>query len=214
MKKQIISFLFSVFLLAFSSYTIAHPHAFISMTNKVLVEKGNLMGFSVQWVLDEVSSAGVLYDLKQIKDPKERQDFVDSMMKNITSEHYFSYFFDKQGNKIKYLSKPKNYGMKSNGTEALYYFDFLLSQPQKLENNIFELSTYDESYYVSMYYDKEQIKKVVDFSQLPKNCKGRVVEPNVDEKIKEYASSLDKNQANVDTSLGKIFAQRIVIKCE
>lgn len=211
MKKRIA---FLIFYILFSTYTKAHPHAFISMTNKVLVEKGNLVGFSVQWILDEVSSAGVLYDLKQIKDPKELQNFIDSMMKNIITEHYFSYFFDKQGNKIKYLSKPKNYGMKSNGSEALYYFDFLLSQPQKLENNVFELSTYDESYYVSMYYDKEQIKKVVDFSQLPKNCRGSVIEPNVDQKIKEYALSLDKSQAKVDTSLGKVFAQRVVITCE
>ncbi|MDU7946373.1 MAG: zinc transporter binding subunit ZevA, partial [Haemophilus parainfluenzae] len=54
----------------------------------------------------------------------------------------------------------------------------------------------------------------VDFSELPNNCKGEVLEPNVDEKIKSYASSLDKSQKNEDDSLGVSFAQKVKIKCE
>ena len=44
-------------------------------------------------------------------------------------------------------------------------------------------------------------KRAVDFSSLPANCKGEVLEPNVDEKIQSYASSLDKSQKNEDDSL-------------
>ena len=41
-----------------------------------------------------------------------------------------------------------------------------------------------------------------------------VLEPNVDEKIQSYASSLDKSQKNEDDSLGVLFAQKVKIKCE
>ena len=41
--------------------------------------------------------------------------------------------------------------------------------------------TYDRTYYVAMRY-AETGKRAVDFSSLPANCKGEVLEPNVDEK--------------------------------
>ena len=47
-----------------------------------------------------------------------------------------------------------------------------------------------------------------------KNCQGKLIEPNVDEKIQAYASSLDKSQKNEDDSLGVMFAQKIIIQCE
>ena len=60
---------------------------------------------------------------------------------------------------------------------------------------------------------QNQAKEAVDFSSLPANCKGEVLEPNVDEKIQSYASSLDKSQKNEDDSLGVLFAQKVKIKC-
>lgn len=133
-------------------------------------------------------------------------------MTNVVNEHYFSYLFDKKGNKIKYSAKPKNYGMKSNGAEVMYFFDFMLSKPKNLINDTFQLMTYDPTYFVSMYYEKPT-KSAVDFSLLPKNCRGKVIEPNVSDKIRKYASSLDINQKDEDYSLGQVFAQKVEITC-
>ena len=192
----------------------AHPHAFIDMKTKPLVKDNQLIGFSTQWLLDEASSSAVLYDVKQAKgDKTAQQKLVDEVMNNVVSEHYFSYVFDKDNHKIKYTKHPENYGMRIKGNEVEYYFDFLLAQPQALQNNEFTLMTYDRTYYVAMRY-AEPGKRAVDFSALPVNCKGEVLEPNVDEKIKSYASSLDKSQKNEDDSLGVLFAQKVKIKCE
>lgn len=62
--------------------------------------------------------------------------------------------------------------MRVKGNEVEYYFDFLLAQPQTLQNNEFTLMTYDSTYYVAMRY-AEIGKRAVDFSALPVNCKGR-----------------------------------------
>lgn len=192
----------------------AHPHAFIDMQTKPLVKGNQLIGFSTQWLLDEASSSAVLYDMMQAKgDKAAQQKLVDEVMVNVVNEHYFSYVFDKENHKIKYKKQPENYGMRVKGNEVEYYFDFLLAQPQALQNNEFTLMTYDSTYYVAMRYT-EIGKRAVDFSALPKNCKGEVLEPNVDEKIKSYASSLDKSQKNEDDSLGVLFAQKVKIKCE
>lgn len=192
----------------------AHPHAFIDMKTKPLVKDNQLIGFSTQWLLDEASSSAVLYDVKQAKgDKTAQQKLVDEVMNNVVSEHYFSYVFDKDNHKIKYTKHPENYGMRIKGNEVEYYFDFLLAQPQALQNNEFTLMTYDRTYYVAMRY-AEPGKRAVDFSSLPANCKGEVFEPNVDKKIQSYASSLDKSQKNEDDSLGVLFAQKVKIKCE
>ena len=192
----------------------AHPHAFIDMQTKPLVKDNQLVGFSTQWLLDEASSSAVLYDVMQTKgDKAAKQKLIDEVMVNIVNEHYFSYVFDKENHKIKYKKQPENYGMNIKGNNVEYYLDFLLAQPQELKGNEFTLMTYDSTYYVAMRY-VETGKRAVDFSSLPGNCKGEVLEPNVDEKIKSYASSLDKSQKNEDDSLGVLFAQKVKIKCE
>ena len=192
----------------------AHPHAFIDMKTKPLVKDNQLIGFSTQWLLDEASSSAVLYDMMQTKgDKAAQQKLVDEVMANVVNEHYFSYVFDKENHKIKYKKQPENYGMNIKGNNVEYYLDFLLAQPQVLKDNEFTLMTYDSTYYVAMRY-VETGKRAVDFSALPANCKGEVLEPNVDEKIKSYASSLDKSQKNEDDSLGVLFAQKVKIKCE
>ena len=203
------------YLVLFTALNIqAHPHAFIDMQTKPLVKDNQLIGFSTQWLLDEASSSSILYDVKQAKgDKAAQQKLVDEVMDNVVNEHYFSYVFDKDNHKIKYTKHPENYGMRVKGNEVEYYFDFLLAQPQTLQNNEFTLMTYDSTYYVAMRY-VETGKRAVDFSSLPGNCKGEVLEPNVDEKIKSYASSLDKSQKNEDDSLGVLFAQKVKIKCE
>ena len=185
---------------------LAHPHAFIDMQTKPLVKDNQLIGFSTQWLLDEASSSAVLYDVKQAKgDKAAQQKLIDEVMANVVN--------DKENHKIKYTKHPENYGMRVKGNEVEYYFDFLLAQPQALQNNEFTLMTYDRTYYVAMRY-AEPGKRSVDFSSLPANCKGEVLEPNVDEKIQSYASSLDKSQKNEDDSLGVLFAQKVKIKCE
>ncbi|OOF71160.1 zinc transporter binding subunit ZevA [Rodentibacter caecimuris] len=197
-----------------ASYALAHPHAFIDMYTVPKVENQQLIGFSMRWRLDEASSSAVLYDLALAKgNNEEEQKLVDDIMQNIVNEHYFSYFFDKNNNKIKYKRQPENYGMKEIGSQVEYYFDLLLAKPQPLRKTKLTLKTYDSSYYVAMVYP-ESTMQAIDFSSLPAHCQGKIIDPNVDDKIRRYASSLDKNQRNEDDSLGRIFAQELQIKCE
>ena len=197
--------------LSISCSVLAHPHAFIDMQTTPIIENNQLTGFSMKWTLDEPSSSAVIYDMKQAKTKNDQQKLIDDVMGNVVSEHYFSYLYDAQNNKIKYSSHPQNYGVKIQGLQLQYYFDVQLAHSQNLEKNTFSLQTYDPTYYVAMTYAS---KSAVDFSALPKNCQGKLIEPNVDEKIQAYASSLDKSQKNEDDSLGVMFAQKIIIQCE
>ncbi|HBO38097.1 MAG TPA: DUF1007 domain-containing protein, partial [Pasteurellaceae bacterium] len=185
---------------------------FIEMKTKFLIQEKQLQGFSVEWILDEASSSEVLYDLRTVgNSPEAKQKMAEDIMKNVINEHYFSYFYDKEGNKIKYSSQPKNYGLKAVGSKVMYYFDVMLSKPQALTDNQFTLMIYDPTYYVSMYYAN---KSAVDFSAVPDNCQGEMIDPTVDEKTRQYALSLDKSQREADFSLGAQFAQQVVLQCK
>lgn len=79
---------------------VAHPHAFITMKSKPLVKDQQLTGFTLELLLDEMSSSSILYDLKNSNNDKvARQKLVDEVIENIINEHYFSYAYDKQGKK-------------------------------------------------------------------------------------------------------------------
>ena len=58
------------------------------------------------------------------------------------------------------------------------------------------------------------VKSAVDFSNLPSNCRGEVLSPQIDEKIQAYAASLDKTQRDEDSSLGVVFAQKVRLICK
>ena len=62
--------------------------------------------------------------------------------------------------------------MRVKGNEVEYYFDFLLAQPQTLQNNEFTLMTYDSTYYVAMRY-AEIGKRAVDFQHFLQTAKGK-----------------------------------------
>lgn len=194
----------------YSSALFAHPHAFIDMQTTPLIKDNQLIGFSMKWTLDEPSSSAVLYDMKQAKTKAEQQKLIDDVMANVVNEHYFSYLYDANNNKIKYSKHPQNYGVNARGLQLQYYFDIPLAHPHPLEHSTLTLQTYDSTYYVAMTYSNQS---EVNFSTLPTQCQGKLIEPNVDEKIQSYASSLDKNQRE-DDSLGAIFAQKLVIHCE
>lgn len=63
-------------------------------------------------------------------------------------------------------------------------------------------------------FDLYEKPSVVDFSSLPHTCRGEMIDPNVDEKTREYAQALDRSQREADYSLGAVFAQKVIITCQ
>ncbi|MBX4341066.1 DUF1007 family protein, partial [Mycobacterium tuberculosis] len=77
----------------------------------------------------------------------------------------------------------------------------------------FTFSTFDPTYYVDMFYDKDS-----DFS-LPAGlraaCKATVMTPKPNDKMLSYAQSLDKADAPPeDMALGSYFAQKVTLTCQ
>ena len=92
-------------------------------------------------------------------------------------------------------------------------FTLPLAKPQPLAGQTFTFSTYDPTYYVDMYYDKD-----ADFAlpaAMKTSCTANVMTPKPNEKMLSYAQSLDKADAPPeDMELGNYFAQKVTLQCQ
>lgn len=189
----------------------AHPHAFIDMQSEFLVRDNQLVGIKMNWLFDAPSSAEMLYNLKIANNREQmRTQLADEIMQNIIEQHYFSYFYDQHKQPLRYTSKPDNYVLQVAGDQLRFSFDFYLSKPQPLAGFQGSLSTYDPSYYVAMSYPDPVKGSLPGYPQ----CKISVYTPKINDLLKNYAKSLDKNQQYEDLTLGMQFAQQVNLLCQ
>lgn len=211
-KKRKFMVFFAFFVL-FSSNANAHPHGFVELETELLLKQQDLVAVRTSWVLDELNSSSLVYDINNGEDVNV---LLAEMMFNIVNEHYFSYLYKINGKDkqvVKYSSLPQNSALKINAKQqAKISFDFMLAKPLPMKNNEIELQTYDSTYYIAMnYLSPKNVKFSGSNNSL--NCKISLKQPNVAKNIIDYAKSLDKTQRDEDYSLGENFAQTIIFKC-
>lgn len=199
---------------AWSALAEAHPHSFVDLKNQVLIENNKLKGFKMEWTMDEIASAELIYEVNNSPDKAHTiKSITDEMTQTAVEAHYFSYLYDTQNKPIKFTSRPTDTSFKIDNNRVTFYITFYVSQPYDLKNRSVRFYTYESSYYIAMEYNKVQ-----DVSIDAAQCKAEMSQPKVSNALKLYASSLDKNQSpdspeNDDNSLGAQFAQKVSIVC-
>ncbi|MDP8033717.1 DUF1007 family protein [Pasteurella atlantica] len=209
MKKILILLTFSLISIICS----AHPHSWIDMKNNVLIEEGKLIGFQMEWTLDEMASSSLIYEMKVSENKLEtRKEITKDMQNTAISNHYFSYLYDENNQPIKYTTKPKNTYFEIKNNQVIFHITFYLTNPQEVKNRRFKLFTYEPSYYISMNYEDSNALLLSDVDRL---CKLELKEPQINADLKEYASNLDKSDnPDENLSLGAQFAQEVAIVCK
>lgn len=198
-----------------STQTFAHPHSFVDLKNKVLLDGTLLKSFQMEWMLDEIASSELIYELQTSKDKTQTQKTITAEMEqSAVQNHYFSTLYDSQNQPIKFTTQPTDTRFEVKGNRVVFYVTFHLSKPYDLKQNKARFYTYEPSYYISMEYNRE-----ADVAISNTACSAKLVQPQVDSKLRLYASSLDKTQSpdmpeNEDYSLGAQFAQKVELLCE
>ena len=192
---------------------LAHPHSFISLKTEVVADNGLLTGFNMRWTMDEITSADLLYDAGNAKPGDEVwKKLAAEVMANVLGQHYFSELWH-NGQRVKFDNRPDGYGLEREGHQAVLTFTLPLAKPQPLAGQTLTLSTFDPTYYVDMYYDKD-----ADFTlptAMKTSCTAKVMTPKPNEKMLSYAQSLDKADAPPeDMELGNYFAQKVTLQCQ
>ncbi len=207
--------MFPLFCLVAPLSVMAHPHSFVDLKNKVLVDGTQLKGFQMEWTMDEIASAELIYEVKNNPDHQAAKKSITAEMEQTAIEnHYFSYLYNAKDQPLKFSVKPSNTTFRIAGNRVVFYITFYLSKPYDLKNNAIRFYTYEPSYYMAMEYNNQQ-----DLSINSSECKAKLTQPNVNNSLRLYASSLDKNQKpnmpdGEDNSLGAQFAQTVEVVCE
>ncbi|MBR0574368.1 MULTISPECIES: DUF1007 family protein [Pasteurellaceae] len=197
----------------FSLNSFSHPHSWIDVKNNVLIEEGKLIGFQMEWTLDEMASSSLIYEMKVSENKLEtRKEITKDMQNTAISNHYFSYLYDENNQPIKYTTKPKNTYFEIKNNQVIFHITFYLTNPQEVKNRRFKLFTYEPSYYISMNYEDSNALLLSDVDRL---CKLELKKPQINADLKEYASNLDKSDnPDKNLSLGAQFAQEVAIVCK
>lgn len=190
----------------------AHPHSFIDMQTTVESHDEQITGLRMQWTMDPLTSADLLYDAGDAaKGSEVWKKLAAEVMANVIGQHYFTEIYrDKQP--IKYASMPTEYHLSRSGNQAVLEFVLPLAHPQSLIGEPLQILTYDPSYYVDMSYQNENAIKLATVAA--SRCKTTLVIPKPSQDLQSYALSLDKDDSpGEDMELGKQFAQRVTLQC-
>ncbi|MBF1995347.1 DUF1007 family protein [Serratia symbiotica] len=199
--------------LLFSVNAAAHPHSFIDMNTTFVAKDQRLVGLKMVWVMDEITSADLLYDAKNAKsDSVVWKKLAAQVMANVLGQHYFTDIY-RNGKPVKYLNLPTEYHLSRRGNQAVLEFVLPLAEPQPLVGKPFEISTYDPSYFVDMTYKGPTALHLP--LAMAQQCKLSLITPKPDTSLRLYALSLDKNDSpGEDRALGQQFAQRVTLQCQ
>lgn len=211
MKKYLLPLL----LACFSPVAFAHPHSFLDMQNKVLIENGKLNGFAMTWILDEITSAELIYEIQSSSDKTAAEAKITAELnQSAVDNHYFSEFYDDKDTPIKFKAQPVNPSISIKDNRLFYHFELALAQPQSVAGRSFRLFSFEPSYYLYMGYEKFSDLTSTEQTQ----CKISLEEPKVNQQLRLYASKLDKTESpempsDESQSLGAQFAQKVKIEC-
>lgn len=207
--------LFWTLLCLVSPVVLAHPHSFLDIKNKVLIEQGKLNGFEMSWWLDEITSAELIYEINSAKDKQGAiEKITNEMNVSAVEAHYFSELYNAQNTALKFKAKPFQPSLEIQGNRIIYHFTLQLAEPQPVKQQAFRFYTFEPSYYLAIAYDKDSDLT----STAQSECKVSLEQPKVNQELRLYASKLDKTESPdlpADSlSLGAQFAQKVSIVCD
>lgn len=199
-------------LLLMSGASYAHPHSFIDMKTELLADGDTFTGLKMNWTMDEITSADLLYDAGDAKPGSEVwKKLAAEVMANVLGQHYFSEVWH-NGQRVKFLNLPKEYALSRSGNKAVLEFILPLAEPPALTGQRFDILTFDPTYFVDMTYSDAHALSLP--AALTSRCELALHTPKPDDSLKQYALSLDKaNAPPEEMDLGRQFAQKVTLTC-
>ena len=191
---------------------IAHPHAWIDMRSRILLDDaGRVSGFELDWLFDEIYSAVILEDVKRAdrRNPAVLNQEAARIMRNLKDHAYFSEL-QIDGAAAAFGTVAESAGS-LDGARFRVRFTVPVAAPVDPRGRDVRLAVYDPSYYIEVVY-VDATSATVDGPGAGA-CRIAVFEPNPSSAALNLAQSLDQN-ATAPASFGALFAQSAVLTCD
>ncbi len=194
-----------------STRCIAHPHSWVDIETEIQGNNTQITGFKMQWTFDAMTSAYLL-DGEDLSEENKESTFAqvaDTIMHNMISGHYMTYFYEAEA-PIKY-ALAKNWMLRQDKIKLTLTFELPLAKPKTLSEKPLKLLIYDPSYYVDMSWPtKSAIKLAPELAGL---CQLELIDANPTSEQIAYVMSLPVDAAR-DDALGELFTQSLTITCK
>ena len=198
-------------LLLAASALQAHPHSWIDVQSKlVFAASGQLVAIEQQWTFDELYTSYVVEEMAggQTATPAVVRQFAAKVIANLEP---YGYFMDVRadGKAIK-LGKISEYQSELRGQRLWLTFVAPLTTPVDPVRQSTALSVYDPTYFIEMQHENDAAVSLV---AAPSACHTTLQRPTPGKDSMARAFAMDKTAA-VDKTLGRQFAQKVVLACK
>lgn len=200
--------LIALFLGAWSSLALAHPHSWIDMQTQVVGDQ-QIEGLQMSWTFDRMASAQMLYslDVNGGRSDESQQQLAQSILDNVHDQGYFSFL--EQGPAQAQWDKAQQAELTHEKGKVTVSFYLPLAKPLTADGEL-ELAIFEPTHYVDMAW--VETDDIALSPTLAQHCQVSVQQPEPTEEQLEYAASLGED-GSPDWPLGEVFTQRAQIRC-
>lgn len=189
----------------------AHPHSWIDVRSAVLfADDGRITGLEQQWTFDELYTSYVVEEMGGGKKPSAKvvSQFAPKVIANLEP---FRYFVDitADGKPVK-PARVTQYASEMRGQRLWLRFVVPLASPIDPRRQATAFSVYDPTYYIAM---EHADLRAVSLTGAPSAaCQPALERSTPSPSVLARAFSMDAG-APADDTLGRQFAQKVVLTC-
>ena len=189
----------------------AHPHSWIDVRSAVLfADDGRVTGIEQQWTFDELYTSYVVEEMGGGKKPSPKvvSQFASKVIANLEP---FRYFVDVtvDGKPVK-PARVTQYVSEMRGQRLWLRFVLPLASPIDPRRHATAFSVYDPTYYIAM---EHADLRAVSLTGAPSAaCQPALERTTPSPSVLARAFSMDAG-APADDTLGRQFAQKVVLTC-
>jgi ABC-type uncharacterized transport system substrate-binding protein len=189
----------------------AHPHSWIDVRSAVLfADDGRVTGIEQQWTFDELYTSYVVEEMGggRKPSPKVVAQFASKVIANLEP---FRYFVDVtvDGKPVK-PARVTQYASEMRGQRLWLRFVLPLATPIDPRRQATAFSVYDPTYYIAM--EHADLRAVSLTGAPPTACQPALERTTPAPSVLARAFSMDAG-APADDTLGRQFAQKVVLTC-
>lgn len=164
----------------FASAATAHPHVWVVVKDKVVIDKEQIAGVEHEWVFDEIYSTTAVEGLDKNGDGKyTREELQELAQTNIDGLKDFENFTfgDVSGTKVAF-GKPQDYWLEHANNVLILHFYLPLAKPLPIATKHFRVTVLDPSYFIGFDFDNKAPFSMSEGA--PADCKATIVQEEED----------------------------------
>lgn len=198
-------------LVMFGQSALSHPHAWIDLRSRVLLnEQGQVYALELAWLFDDYYTVLVAEELGTGEQPTE--DYLNGIAKrNLTNLREYDYFtaitYDGERQSV---GEVTSYETEVHAGRLWMRFEVPLETPLDPRAGEVTFSVYDPTYWIEIVH--LEAEPILFSGAGAESCLGEIVQPNPTMEQVSLASALDVDESAGD-GLGQLFAETVAVSC-